>query len=136
MDIFAIVMDFWSAYSEPYSSEQGRSTNSTFLYIYTTKNSKNNVSKHTFRKYNNIVTWKPSFGLAVRQVIFRESFTDYEATAGIINAEYDAAMINFKLGALGGTACAYSVCLVKSIRKPVISVVHSIHHNMDDALQV
>ena len=39
------------------------------------------------------------------------------------------------LSALGGSSSAYAVCLVKSLTKPVISIIHSIHGNMDDALQ-
>ena len=93
-DVFAVVLDFFSAYSEGYNESD------------------------------------------VRHVIFRESWVDYESAARLINEEYDAALINFKLGAFGGTSCSYAVCLVKSITKPVISVIHSINHHMDDELQV
>jgi hypothetical protein len=94
LDVFAVVLDFFSAYSEGYNESD------------------------------------------VRHVIFRESWVDYESAARLINEEYDAALINFKLGAFGGTSCSYAVCLVKSITKPVISVIHSINHHMDDELQV
>ena len=93
-DVFAVVLDFFSAYSESYNESD------------------------------------------VRHVIFRESWVDYESAARLINKEYDAALINFKLGAFGGSSCSYAVCLVKSITKPVISVIHSINHHMDDELQV
>lgn len=93
-DVFAVVLDFFSAYSETYNESD------------------------------------------VRHVIFRESWVDYISAARVINEEYDAALINFKLGAFGGSSCAYAVCLVKSISKPVISIVHSINHHMDDELQV
>ncbi len=93
IDVFAVVLDFYSAYSEPYNSSE------------------------------------------VQHVIFRESWVDYASAAALINSKYDGAVINFKLGALGGSASSYAVCLVKSLTKPVISIIHSIHGNMDDALQ-
>lgn len=41
-----------------------------------------------------------------------------------------------RAGALGGTQCAYSICFAKLVTKPLITIVHSITHNIDDALQV
>lgn len=93
IDVFAVVLDFYSAYSEPYNSSE------------------------------------------VQHVIFRESWVDYASAAALINSKYDGALLNFKLGALGGSASSYGVCFVKSLIKPVISIIHSIHGNMDDALQ-
>ena len=93
VDVFAVVLDFYSAYSEPYNTSE------------------------------------------VQHVIFRESWVDYASAAAIINSKYDGALLNFKLGALGGSASSYGVCLVRNLIKPVISIIHSIHGNMDDALQ-
>ena len=39
-------------------------------------------------------------------------------------------------GALGGTQCAYATCFAKLLSKPLITIVHSVHHNIDDPLQV
>jgi hypothetical protein len=44
--------------------------------------------------------------------------------------------LNFKLGALGGTASAMSLCFARALTIPLVTVFHSgTHANMDDALQ-
>ena len=39
-------------------------------------------------------------------------------------------------GAIGGTQCAFAICFAKLLAKPLVTIVHSVTHNVDDALQV
>ncbi|KAL4855480.1 Initiation-specific alpha-1 [Chlorella vulgaris] len=71
----------------------------------------------------------------VKMKICRESYSDYEAAALLINREYDGVMLNLKLGALGGTDCGYAICFAKLLTKPLVTIVHSVTHNVGDAFQ-
>ena len=39
-------------------------------------------------------------------------------------------------GAIGGTQCAFATCFAKSLTQPLVTIVHSVTHNIEDALQV
>ena len=83
MDIFAIVLDFWNTEKETYDTDTGRP------FPCTPTAPANLPLPHS--PY-------PSFCFAVKLKICRESYSDYEVAADLINKEYDIAMLNFKLG--------------------------------------
>jgi hypothetical protein len=84
IDVFAIVLDFWNVEHEHYDDNLGTISRRTQgICVCLSHTADTTVLLN-----------------AVKMKICRESYSDYEAAASLINREYDAVLLNLKLGEL------------------------------------
>ena len=92
VDIFAVVLDFWNTEKETYNKDTGGPC------PLKPKLHTQAPLSHPCPSLPRTLTLCLSLCPAVKLKICRESYSDYEVAANLINKEYDIAMVNFKLG--------------------------------------
>ncbi|KAJ3110393.1 hypothetical protein HK100_003052, partial [Physocladia obscura] len=69
--------------------------------------------------------------IRVAGVIRKQNYADYIKAAKYINENIDIVSLQHEFGLFGGTAGTYILCLIRSVNKPVVTTLHTLHESLD-----